>query len=204
MCIVASIRRLFTIRTSDFHLPLTPLSLSCSHPLPRAAIDTTPSGNVGPGVLLEVLVLAYCFLGLGIVCDNHLCPALETLCVRWMIPEDVVRLFWSLHTHTHTHARTHARTHTHAHTHARTHNLCTLLLPSGTWLDARSVSRQHLLARAGWTDSTHSYCCSLFLLTRKHAFSNSNDGSARACACAYFKGWCHLHGAWLCSTRDRD
>ena len=151
MCIVASIRRLFTIRTSDFHLPLTPLSLSCSHPLPRAAIDTTPSGNVGPGVLLEVLVLAYCFLGLGIVCDNHLCPALETLCVRWMIPEDVVRLFWSLHTHTHTHARTHARTHTHTHTRAHTTSARCCYPQARGWMHVPCPDSTFSLERGGRT-----------------------------------------------------
>lgn len=47
-----------------------------------AKVDSFSDGSLGPGILLEFLVLAYCFIGLGIVCDNHLCPALETLCSR--------------------------------------------------------------------------------------------------------------------------
>jgi Ca2+/Na+ antiporter len=54
-----------------------------------AKLDETPDGKVGFGVLLEMLILAYCFVGLGLVCDNHLCPALETLCVKYSIREDV-------------------------------------------------------------------------------------------------------------------
>ena len=41
------------------------------------------------GVGLELLVLAYAFVGVAIVADAHLVPGLETLCVRWGIPEDV-------------------------------------------------------------------------------------------------------------------
>eukprot|EP00964_Phaeocystis_antarctica_P135281 scaffold99647_cov45-Phaeocystis_antarctica.AAC.2 len=41
------------------------------------------------GVGLELLVLAYSFVGVAIVADSHLVPGLETLCVRWGIPEDV-------------------------------------------------------------------------------------------------------------------
>jgi len=41
------------------------------------------------GVALEIVIFAYCFLGLAIVCDAHLMVALETLCLRWWIREDV-------------------------------------------------------------------------------------------------------------------
>jgi hypothetical protein len=41
------------------------------------------------GVGVEILVLVYAFVGVAIVADSHLVPALETLCVRWSIPEDV-------------------------------------------------------------------------------------------------------------------
>eukprot|EP00658_Telonema_sp_P-2_P084525 TRINITY_DN9401_c0_g1_i1.p1 TRINITY_DN9401_c0_g1~~TRINITY_DN9401_c0_g1_i1.p1 ORF type:complete len:576 (+),score=160.92 TRINITY_DN9401_c0_g1_i1:191-1918(+) len=41
------------------------------------------------GILLEVLVFAYCFLGLAIVCDDHLAVSLETLCQRFNVREDV-------------------------------------------------------------------------------------------------------------------
>jgi Ca2+/Na+ antiporter len=41
------------------------------------------------GILLECIVLFYTFIGLAIVCDEHLVPALDTLCMRWKIPEDV-------------------------------------------------------------------------------------------------------------------
>ena len=41
------------------------------------------------GVLIEVILFIYAFFGLAIVCDDYLVPALETLCVRWAIREDV-------------------------------------------------------------------------------------------------------------------
>ena len=41
------------------------------------------------GIGLELLVLIYAFVGVAIVADAHLVPGLETLCVRWSIPEDV-------------------------------------------------------------------------------------------------------------------
>jgi len=41
------------------------------------------------GYLLEVVVLLYAFIGLAIICDDHLVPSLDTLCTRWKIPEDV-------------------------------------------------------------------------------------------------------------------
>jgi len=41
------------------------------------------------GFLLEILICFYSFVGLGYVCDDYMVPALETLCVRWQIPEDV-------------------------------------------------------------------------------------------------------------------
>ena len=41
------------------------------------------------GILVEVILFVYAFFGLAIVCDDYLVPALETLCVRWEIREDV-------------------------------------------------------------------------------------------------------------------
>jgi len=41
------------------------------------------------GFALEILVLFYCFAGLAVVCDEYMVPALETLCVRWAVQEDV-------------------------------------------------------------------------------------------------------------------
>lgn len=41
------------------------------------------------GLILQLVILLYCFLGLAIVCDDHLVPALDTLCHRCNIPEDV-------------------------------------------------------------------------------------------------------------------
>jgi len=41
------------------------------------------------GILLECVCLFYSFIGLAIVCDEHLVPALDTLCIKWKIPEDV-------------------------------------------------------------------------------------------------------------------
>jgi len=41
------------------------------------------------GMVLEVICLIYSFFGLALVCDEHMVPALDTLCVRWGISEDV-------------------------------------------------------------------------------------------------------------------
>eukprot|EP01084_Bolivina_argentea_P053227 97719_1 len=43
----------------------------------------------GGGILFEVFCVIYCFFALAIVCDEYLAPALETLCVRWGVREDV-------------------------------------------------------------------------------------------------------------------
>lgn len=43
----------------------------------------------GWGWLVEIIVMIYCFAGLAIVCDDYMVPALETLCVRWGVREDV-------------------------------------------------------------------------------------------------------------------
>jgi len=42
-----------------------------------------------PGVVLEVVVAVYSFVGIAIVADEHLTSSLETLCDRWQIPTDV-------------------------------------------------------------------------------------------------------------------
>jgi len=41
------------------------------------------------GFALEIVVLLYSFAGLALVCDDYMVPALETLCVRWNVQEDV-------------------------------------------------------------------------------------------------------------------
>jgi len=41
------------------------------------------------GYFVEVVLLLQCFVGLAIVCDEYMVPALETLCRRWGIREDV-------------------------------------------------------------------------------------------------------------------
>jgi len=41
------------------------------------------------GYAAEVFLLLQCFVGLAIVCDEYMVPALETLCRRWGIREDV-------------------------------------------------------------------------------------------------------------------
>jgi len=41
------------------------------------------------GYIAEVVLLLQCFVGLAIVCDEYMVPALETLCRRWGIREDV-------------------------------------------------------------------------------------------------------------------
>ena len=41
------------------------------------------------GVVIEVVVAIYSFVGIAVVADEHLAPALETLCHRLQLPEDV-------------------------------------------------------------------------------------------------------------------
>merc|ERR1719461_1166298 len=41
------------------------------------------------GLFIQLVCLLYCFLGLAIVCDEHMVPSLDTLCHRWGIGEDV-------------------------------------------------------------------------------------------------------------------
>lgn len=41
------------------------------------------------GIVLEVVIVLYCFAALAIVCDKYMATALETLCARWNIREDV-------------------------------------------------------------------------------------------------------------------
>ena len=39
------------------------------------------------GVLAEVAIGVYSFVGIAHVADAHLCTSLETLCARWQIPD---------------------------------------------------------------------------------------------------------------------
>jgi len=62
--------------------------------LPSLDVDIPWEGVDGDGsnflgLLLQLVILLYCFLGLALVCDDHLVPALDTLCRRNHIPEDV-------------------------------------------------------------------------------------------------------------------
>lgn len=41
------------------------------------------------GFFLQILCVFYSFIGLAIVCDEHMVPSLDTLCHRWGIGEDV-------------------------------------------------------------------------------------------------------------------
>jgi len=41
------------------------------------------------GIVIEVICVFYAFIGLGVVCEDFLVPSLETLTLRWEIPEDV-------------------------------------------------------------------------------------------------------------------
>lgn len=52
-------------------------------------INWAPIDGSWWGVALQVFILLYCFLGLAIVCDDHMVPSLDTLCHRWNVPEDV-------------------------------------------------------------------------------------------------------------------
>lgn len=55
--------------------------------LPWESIDTGDYAYWG--VVCQLIVLLYSFMGLAIICDDHLVPALDTLCYVWGIPEDV-------------------------------------------------------------------------------------------------------------------
>lgn len=50
--------------------------------------DTPCAGNLW-GLLFEIVLFVYAMLGLGIVCDDYMCVALERMCDVWMIREDV-------------------------------------------------------------------------------------------------------------------
>lgn len=52
-------------------------------------IDWAPIDGHWWGICVQVLTVLYSFLGLAIVCDDHMVPALDMLCDRWGIPEDV-------------------------------------------------------------------------------------------------------------------
>merc|ERR1719197_1755370 len=52
-------------------------------------IDWAPLDAHWWGVAIQVVTVLYSFLGLAIVCDEHMVPALDMLCLRWGIPEDV-------------------------------------------------------------------------------------------------------------------
>ena len=68
--------------------PTPPMSdESCFDSLCLQNIDT--GAGAPAGILLEMVIFAYCFIGLAIVCDKYLVVSLETLCVRWGIREDV-------------------------------------------------------------------------------------------------------------------
>lgn len=41
------------------------------------------------GIFVEVVLLVVAFIGLAILCDERLMPALECLCLRWLVREDV-------------------------------------------------------------------------------------------------------------------
>mmetsp|Transcript_11115 Transcript_11115/g.15439 ORF Transcript_11115/g.15439 Transcript_11115/m.15439 type:complete len:435 (+) Transcript_11115:94-1398(+) len=41
------------------------------------------------GIILEVFLLLYGFLGLAAICDDYLVASLEVLCIRWRVREDI-------------------------------------------------------------------------------------------------------------------
>ena len=56
------------------------------------SVNNTATGVVEPaagGVVIEFIVFFYCFVGLAIVCDDHLVVSLETLVQKLQVPEDV-------------------------------------------------------------------------------------------------------------------
>eukprot|EP00928_Gymnodinium_smaydae_P029110 TRINITY_DN22016_c0_g2_i1.p1 TRINITY_DN22016_c0_g2~~TRINITY_DN22016_c0_g2_i1.p1 ORF type:complete len:476 (-),score=65.32 TRINITY_DN22016_c0_g2_i1:103-1530(-) len=59
----------------------------CESPLETLCLELIDSNWLG--ILFELLLYLFCFLGLSIICDDHLVPSLETLCSRWSISEDV-------------------------------------------------------------------------------------------------------------------
>jgi len=55
--------------------------------IPWEGVDDDGSSFLG--ILLQVVIIVYCFLGLALVCDEHMVVSLDTLCQRWGIGEDV-------------------------------------------------------------------------------------------------------------------
>jgi len=60
---------------------------TCEAPLQTMCLELLPN-NIWK-YLLEAFVIVYSFFGLAIVCDDHLCHALDTLCERYDVREDV-------------------------------------------------------------------------------------------------------------------
>ena len=64
--------------------------MECFHTLCLERLDASDDfAVVAVAVLMEIVVFAYCFVALSIVCEHHLLLSLETLCVRWRVREDV-------------------------------------------------------------------------------------------------------------------
>ena len=76
-------------------VPICPQS--CCVGLENVCLDNLDSWRTADGVshttffgiLLELGILLYSFTAVAIVADEHLVTSLETLCVRWNVPEDV-------------------------------------------------------------------------------------------------------------------
>ena len=61
--------------------------MHCATGIENLCLDDIDGAWWGIGV--ELVLLVYAFVGVAIVADSHLVPSLETLCVRWGVPEDV-------------------------------------------------------------------------------------------------------------------
>ena len=71
------------------HSPLSPpapMGCCCSG-IENLCLDSIDSST--SGIVFEVGLLVYSFVAVAIIADEHLVVSLETLCVRWSIPEDV-------------------------------------------------------------------------------------------------------------------
>ena len=41
------------------------------------------------GIMVEILIIIYAFVGIALVCDDYLVISLETLCDKWNVREDI-------------------------------------------------------------------------------------------------------------------
>ena len=72
---------------ADCHLPTPPACCAGVENLCLSDLDT--GGGAFFGILFELALLAYSFVAVALIADEHLVVSLETLCARWNVREDV-------------------------------------------------------------------------------------------------------------------